>query len=131
MPPVTGTGDPRSEFLDTLKSLRVKAVCGREYVQVEKLRKWMQSGSPRNIDRLLGFCKRNHHRFSIDTKKLASGDKQCILVFSILIELDEGHLIEDLRDQEVWDYRLPVDLSKLHNVEKKLKNKKTVGGTFQ
>ncbi|ERF73563.1 hypothetical protein EPUS_07497 [Endocarpon pusillum Z07020] len=127
MATVRSTGGPRTEFLSSLDEMKVKAVCGRQYVQVEKLQEWMTRGKPRNIDRLLDSCRKDQHGFPIDTNKYMRGDKKCLLVFSIFLELEEGELIYDLRDRGFVDGRLPLDLAYLERV---LKNKPNLAQRF-
>jgi hypothetical protein len=104
--------DPVREFMQKLEELKVTAVCKRQYIQVQKLKRWMIEGQPKNVDRLLSACcKRNS--FSLASARIIEGPRMCLLVFSILLELGHGALIEDLRSDEVNDNRLPIPLTVL------------------
>ena len=46
----------------------------------------------------------------MNRKLITEGQYKCLLVFSILLELDQGALIEDLRSHEVNDASLPIGL---------------------
>ncbi|OCT51221.1 hypothetical protein CLCR_07949 [Cladophialophora carrionii] len=105
--------DPLDEFKQELEKWKVTAVCKRQYIQVQKLKRWMMEGQPTNIDRLLFACGGRKKSFSLVSNKITEGPRKCLLVFGILLELDSGALIEDLRSNEVNDNRLPIPLAVL------------------
>ena len=96
-------------------------MCKRKYIQVSKLLEWMNEEVPiatlgvstKNIDRLLASCQRRRGGFSQDSKGFAKGGSPCVLIFSILLELNAGHLVHDLRRQGWNDHQLPLDLAQL------------------
>ncbi|KIW66740.1 hypothetical protein PV04_06040 [Phialophora macrospora] len=105
--------DPVSEFMQKLEELKVTAVCKRQYIQVQKLKRWMLEGQPKNVDRLLSACYNKKSGFSLVSAHITEGSRKRLLVFSILLELGHGDLIEDLRSNEVDDSRLPIPLTVL------------------
>ncbi|EXJ58240.1 serine/threonine protein kinase [Cladophialophora yegresii CBS 114405] len=117
MTSVTPGPDPIHEFMQQLEKWKVTAVCGRQYIQVQNLKRWMLEGrvdgQPTKVDRLLFACCRSKNSFSLLSDKITEGPWKCLLVFSILLELGNGALIEDLRSPEVNDDRLPVPLAVL------------------
>lgn len=108
--------DPVSELKRKLEEYKVEAVCGRKYIQVQKLIAWMTTGVPNtNVDRLLFAC--NKVDFAIDSRKLARGADRCLLIFSILVELGEGSLMHHLRKFDTFkDSSLPIPLAFLESV---------------
>ena len=113
MTPANSASDPVLEFKRKLEEWKVTAVCNRQYIQVRKLKQWMAEGDPKNLDRLLSACRDNRKSFPIDSNQITKERRQCLLVLSILIELDQGALIEELRSSDVNDNRLPIPLSVL------------------
>lgn len=123
MTPTPLTENPRQEFLRFLKEHKINAKCGREYVLIAELQTWMTQGKPKtNFERLLEACrtetKTPQHHFSVDAETYTHGDKKRLLLISILIELDLGHLIHRLKGQKLVDSKLPIDLAGLQKVFK-------------
>ncbi|KAF3053232.1 hypothetical protein E8E11_000162 [Didymella keratinophila] len=119
------------------KEFSVTAVDGRVYVLVDKLQKWLRapagSDSPEyrsatNIHLLahaahFGSC--DSGAFSPLPREPASiaepGRNCCLLVFSILLDLDRGGLLDTFAHHDIRDKGLPIALSelkhKLRNIE--------------
>src|SRR5438552_644353 len=87
------------DFRDVLKACTVKGVCGRHYVLVSRLTDWMKSSQGSNktqVERLLAAAYRNRGQpaLSFAEEHISSGDSCCLLVFSILLELGHGELVD-------------------------------------
>jgi hypothetical protein len=125
------TRDLRDQFKDKLKEWTVRAACGREYIQVAKLTKWMHEApkGTTNVDLLLSHC-RSKDRFSIEVSQITGGDRPCLLVFSILLEIDKGNLIELFRKINIDDGKLPLDLTALEKYMRSLKLDKGIAAAF-
>jgi hypothetical protein len=110
-----------------------RAACGREYVNVFKLQAWMRSTAPGwtidNFTRLLFEAWRNWggHQppFRPKAESISTGDQCAVLVFSILLELEHGHLIKNFQDEKILDkdlehagvdYRYVVETLQKHNI---------------
>jgi hypothetical protein len=107
------------------------AVCGREYIRVEKLTEWMRSVQPgsrmTHAERLLYTVYQSESKHSpsppVSSKALYHHEDGCLLVFSILLELGRGNLVARFRRLGIIDKQLPIDSSTLQNSLKNLKVK--------
>jgi len=102
------------EFRSMLASCTMQGVCGRAYILVERLSRWLQdetrpcSGITR-VDLLLhvAYHKRRTPEFPISSEQVC--DSPCLLVFSMLLELDRGDYIHHFQRKGITDRKLPID----------------------
>ncbi|KAI9767404.1 MAG: hypothetical protein M1839_004508 [Geoglossum umbratile] len=108
---MTAREDVINEFKIKLGEYKVKAVCGRHYILVGELKEWLRSkqGSDSRIELLLGAAYRDSTGpgFPITSEKVS---ETCLLVFSILLELDLGNLIHRFSRANITDARIPLSL---------------------
>ncbi|KAF2490635.1 hypothetical protein BU16DRAFT_622209 [Lophium mytilinum] len=111
-----------------------EAACGAEYegkqffVATEKLAEWMlrkdpHRSSPNAAKLLLEAYRRNHREtfqpeFSVP---IFTGDKRCILVFSILLTLDIGDLVDIFQRARIYDKNLAFAHRCYKDLEEELK----------
>jgi hypothetical protein len=120
-----------AEFKDMLKKCTLQAVCGREYVLVEKLTKWLRSKRPGShttyANRLLQAVYRSKSKHApappIPIEILCHHKGGCLLVFSILLELGRGELAHCFQRQGIIDQNLPIDLHTLRTELGRIKTK--------
>lgn len=94
--------------------------CGRPYVRVSKLKKWLNSETDFRGDkttqttRLLEYAYRNWDNVTpIDRSTLFQDGNPCILVFVILLTMDWGWLVHCFHSIHFSDAKLPIDLATL------------------
>lgn len=100
------------------------AVCGRRYIFVESLKKWLRGSLSRKgpIDDLVPAAYTVYKEVKpnspwpwpqIPAEQISSSTGCQLLVFSILLLLDQGHLIHKFNRKGINDDSLPVTDSKL------------------
>jgi hypothetical protein len=108
------------EYRSRLRKYTARAVCGREFVFVEKLKEWMKS-SLSSLGRLIDAAYHGRHQvhhFSMPKpERICSDDDHhcCLVVFSILLDIGAGHHLHRFQ-REVTDRRLPIELKTLEKV---------------
>jgi hypothetical protein len=129
-----------AEFAAKAQEFNQTAVDGRSYVLVEQLRKWMREPSLTQLDNkfvtntdLLAhaayFGKKDFR--PIEPSKISDlGSDCCVIVFSILLDLELGHLIDLFSKKTIVDCRLPQDLSSLKKSLKGLQDGEQVAERF-
>lgn len=123
----------REDFKNQLEKLTVKAVDDRCYVLVDAFREWMRARP--QADHVYPFATNTellvhaaypHGFHPIDHRRIAApGENCCVIVFSILLDLNLGHLIHRFAMKTIVDCRLPEDLFSLKN---KLRDLEDVDG---
>lgn len=102
-------------FKDLLKNQWTQtAVCGSRFVNVKGLTRWMErrdTNKPIANAGLLLVEVYQAEFFPLRTDDILNGRDRCILVFSILLELDYGHLIDTFRRAHVVDSNLSLPIS--------------------
>ena len=103
------------EFKAKLRESTTTAVCGREFVFVQKLTEWLRSEAGNGgyqSSRLLAaaYPDKDQTFWPITREELSDGSECCLLIFSILIELGCGTLIDEFSRREKFDRDLPIDL---------------------
>ena len=118
------SGDAAFEdFRTKLGNCTRKAVCGRTYVLVDEFTKWMRDRAEPNSSitqagRLLMAAYRDtsHPGFlPVTSEQIFTGDDCSLLVFSILLELGVGNLVNQFQANELVDKKLPIRLWTLEN----------------
>lgn len=109
------------EFKEVLRDCTVEAVCGRPCIQVSKLIRWLESDAQPGVSRveiLLDYAYRNRRSPTppLRADDVCKGEDSCALVFSILLELDHGELIDLFENRGLCDKRLPIPLSDLKDL---------------
>lgn len=109
--------DSIRDFSDKLHSYTRQAVCGRPYVLVAKLTQWLRSkvnppAGTTQVSRLLFAAYRASRSpgLPITPETCSVGDSSCLLVFSILLVIDRGDLIDYFHRHNIVDKHLPVPL---------------------
>jgi hypothetical protein len=109
-----------SEYKSKLREYTARAVCGREFVFVEKLKEWMKS-SFSSLGRLVDAAYHGrhhvHHFHRPKPERICSDDDHhcCLVVFSILLDIGAGHHLHFFQ-REVTDRSLPIELKTLEKV---------------
>ena len=129
-----------AEFAAKVHALTTKAVDHRSYVLVETLRTWLRDPSSAklddkfvtNTDLLLHAAYFGKSHFPpIEPSRISDrGNDCCIVVFSILLDLELGHLIDSFSRKGITDRRLPEDLSSLTEKLRDLHNGNRVAERF-
>lgn len=110
-----------NDFKEKLKEYTLEAKCGRSYVLVEQLTKWLKSKRPETnttqASNLLSatYSRRQpQHQFLPITPRQLETDEECrLIIFSILLKLELGHLIHYFQRWGRFDTHLPIDLQLL------------------
>lgn len=110
------------EFKEELRNCTVEALCGRHYIRVAKLIKWLESDAQPGVSRveiLLEYAYRNRNSPAppLRADDICKGEDRCALVFSILLELEHGELIELFEYRGLCDKKLPISLSDLKDLK--------------
>jgi hypothetical protein len=104
------------EFKDVLSDATVTGLCGRRYVRVTKLIEWMESDAELSrVEILLDYAYPNRRtpQPPLGAEEICKGQDSCALVFSILLELGHGELIDLFEKRGLRDSRLPISLAEL------------------
>ena len=101
------------EFTGKLDEYTRKAVCGRDFILVDRFQDWLRSpvgGEGTHADRLLrvAYSKRNLPGVPMTPDKLKPGDDCCLLVFCILQKIGRGDLINVFSRKGKVDRLLPI-----------------------
>lgn len=111
---------PIREFKTQLEQYTVVGKCEPAYILTEKLKTWLKSktGSGRNettqVERLLDATYSSSGRPGADVslpvtiEEFCSGQNCSLLVFSILLELRYGHLVDLFQPEGIVDRNIPV-----------------------
>lgn len=98
----------------------MQATCGRDYVLVAKLKQWMRSqvvsgDSKTQASCLLKFAYRHIYGpgLPVSVNLISDGEDSCLIIFSILLELNYGRLIDHFLRRGIVDKQLPIDLGRL------------------
>ena len=104
----------QEEFIGKLKEHKREAACGRHFILVDRLQDWLRSpigGKGTYASRLLHrVAYSNWHKpgLPISSDKFKPGDDCCLLVFSILLNLERGDLIDVFSQKKLVDRLLPI-----------------------
>ena len=120
-----GPSNLLSEFRQKLAgSWRQNTACGRYYIKTDKLQKWMVSIAPgsnaTNLKRLLDEVWRSQARrisiFRPSATAISTGEERTIIVFSILLAIGHGYLVDVFRQANIIDNILTY-VSEEHNYQ--------------
>lgn len=101
------------EFREKLAAKwKQKAVCDRTYILTNELKEWMKEkrGAATNCAKLLHAEYFDHERSihqPIQASDVCSDDECCCLVFSILIDIGRGKLLDIFHTAKIFDQHLP------------------------
>lgn len=105
------------DFKAMLCQCEMRATCGRTYLRTTKLTEWLRgtagpSSGITQANRLLAAAYRDRSQpgLPISAEQLSTGEDRCLLVFSILLELQFGQLIDRFQRLDLVDKHLPIDL---------------------
>jgi len=127
-----------ADFAAKTHELTTKAVDGRSYVLVEQLQKWMRDLTildnkyVTNTDLLAhaAYYQRSNFPPIVPSRISEQGADCCVIVFSILLDLELGHLIDVFSKKTIVDRRLPEDLLSLKRKLKGLEDGEDVAERF-
>jgi hypothetical protein len=129
-----------AEFAAKAQEFNKTAVDGRSYVLVEELQKWMRETSLAQLDNKFvtntdllahaAYFGRRDFPPIVPSQISDPGADCCVIVFSILLDLELGHLIDLFSKKTIVDCRLPQDLSSLKKKLKGLQNGEQVAERF-
>ena len=113
-----------NEFRAGLEGYTRQAVCGRYFVLVDSLQKWLRSPAEGGVtytyaDRLLhgvAYRDRDLPGTPMSPTKLEAGYDCCLLVFCILLKLGRGNLIYLFSRKGKVDGLLPLSLDDLQEI---------------
>lgn len=115
------------DFKTKLKQYTIQAQCGRPYVLVWQLTNWLKSKRPETETTqtrilLRAAYYRNQPKIIFlppETYQIQAEETCCLIIFSILLQLDLGHLVDHFQRWGQFDVHLPIDRSLL---QQKFKN---------
>jgi hypothetical protein len=123
------------DFRAKLRDCTVHAACGRNYVRTAMLTNWLRdkAGPGSNTTRAARLLRAAYRDrigpgLPISSEELSSGEACCLVVFSILLELRLGQLVDRFQRLGIVDMRLPVDLLSLQDKVSAMDLPKTEGG---
>ena len=105
----------RGDFKKKLNEWRRKATCGRHYINPGQLREWMatvESGHKfDNATRLFNevyseMANKGDYGPRPRSHRILAGDEGSLIVFSILLDLGYGHLVEIFHNADIYDTRI-------------------------
>lgn len=106
--------ETHKEFRRKLKEeWKQKAVCGRHYVLINDLKKWMneKNGVANNCAELLRAEYQDHKRSyqqPLQASQVCSDTEGCCLVFGILLDIGRGNLLDLFHAAKIFDDHLPI-----------------------
>jgi hypothetical protein len=110
------------DFQATLRDCTVPAACSRSYVRTTKLTEWLKgqvgpSSHTTQASLLLEAAYRHRKQPNppVSSEEISSGENCCLLVFSILLKLGLGELIDRFQRVSIVDKNLPIDPEILQN----------------
>ncbi|KAL8962851.1 MAG: hypothetical protein Q9193_000811 [Seirophora villosa] len=120
----TGLSDPDNDLRELkvkVESLTMEAVCQRSYVLVAELLQWLRSevhpgNSTTQAGRLLVAAYGGNSILPSSTIRLLDKDNCCLLIFSILVLLGKGELVDRFQRVDttgILDKHLPIDHQQL------------------
>jgi hypothetical protein len=104
--------DNRMElFQQKLKSLTKQAACGRSFVFVEELKKWLLDLDYNRVGDLLNEAYAGHALLPAPniSEHISIGSDCSLLVFSILLSIRQGHLIHIFIRKDIVDRNLRTE----------------------
>ena len=110
------------DFKATMQRFTEEAACGRRYVLVTKLKEWLRSKvrPDSNLTHVGCLLRGAYHGRSkkqpglpVDLEQFQSDDNCRLVMFSILLELDRGALVDRFQRQNIVDAQLPINLQSL------------------
>jgi len=112
------------DFRAVLDKYTLKAYCGRAYVLVSRLTRWLNSKCPSadytQADRLLAAAYQKRAMtipgLPISKDDLCDRSEGCLVLFSLLLDLGRGELIHELHGREKFDRKFPIDLAQLRSI---------------
>ena len=113
------------EFKAQLKVYTATAVCGKPYVRVEKLKSWLQSPGPKvdesrpsNVTHLLHatYRHRTTPNLPVQPEDLTLPNEGCLLIFSVLLTIGCGDMIDTFIHNDKFDSHLPLLSEQVHSL---------------
>ncbi|KAI0379192.1 hypothetical protein F5Y04DRAFT_259958 [Hypomontagnella monticulosa] len=122
-------------FHDKLQNeWKLKTCCGRCYYLTSNIVKWMRridTNEPTiNAGLLLTEAYKGQYVHHPNSSTIANEHDRCLVVFSILLELGHGHLIDSFQRYGITDKRLPIrTISEIEPLLRYLKSNKKLDNT--
>ena len=126
--PLAPTEEPEKElilqtYLEKIRSYTIENVDGQQYILTSSLVDWLVAKAnpiASHLDILLDYVYAQNFMVPINTVKVSVGSQKCLLVFSILLELGHGYLIDKFQQHNLTDDRLPFALAQLEDTMAKM-----------
>ncbi|KAG8525536.1 uncharacterized protein KY384_009180 [Bacidia gigantensis] len=99
-------------FMDKLRLHTTRNVDQQQYILTPSLEEWfLVKANPNasHLDLLLDFVYAQKIIVPVDADKVSDGSQKCLLVFSILLQIGHGDLIDKFQERGLIDSRLPFE----------------------
>ena len=104
------------EFHDQIRRCTLTAYCGREFIRVTELKRWLRSDSPTPGKTWLGLLlPRDPSQLEPLVSERMLNSHNALISFSILLNLNCTNHLETFLGVDVVDSKLPIDLSVLRS----------------
>ena len=105
-----------TNFREQLEICTERAICGREFIHTSRLKEWLLSASSTVPDKtqLELLLPKDPDQPEPLLPSHALVDKNALIVFCILLQLDKARCIESFFRASIYDTSLPKDFSSLH-----------------
>jgi hypothetical protein len=96
------------DFRDAVRDCELKAICGRTFIRVEKLKEWVSGQMERLLEAAYQTRSQSHPALPISERQICSSHSCASLIFCILLEMGAGRVIHyfyrlGLRDWHLGD----------------------------
>jgi hypothetical protein len=116
--PISGDINILQAFLSVLEAYTLISQEGKPYIRTEALSRWLRSdsGATSHIDLLLDYAYSKYTIVPVDPDQISKNGDPCLYIFSVLLELGHGDLIDRFQRLGLTDRSLPVDHPRLQRV---------------
>lgn len=114
------------EFMKLLEESTLVNAGEKQYILGKRLQQLLlqkPDGDTSRLDLLLDSIYLESITLPIKSENISSGSQKSLLVFSILLELGHGHLIDQFQRYYLTDTRLPFDIQELSRALSKMRAK--------
>ena len=121
-------GGIRADFLRAIESCTVQNHDGAPYLRTTRLLHWLRSqysSGTSNVSLLLDHAYSHRLIVPVEEEALSTGPNTALLIFSILIELGRGDLIDVFSRRGVVDQTLPLDRFQLAGADQNVSSNLT------
>jgi hypothetical protein len=115
--PNTGGLDISQAFSSILRTCTERTADGQNYIRTKELLQWFRAESgygTSNVDLLLDFAYPKDRNFlPVQPSQITRDETSCLLVFSILLELGHGKMIDQFLRLGFIDRSMPFEITRL------------------